>query len=147
MPNNFVDRGFYNGDDRSQMAPVGHFTSRRWTVIASGLLIGALALVVTFTGQTAFFSPVAIMVVAAIGLAAAMLQLRLRSPERDHTWHPVALVLNVAGIICAVVALFGVVFRLTPRAGKLTALAAVGCFAVSGAILLHRFRKQSMRRK
>ena len=50
--------------------------SRRWTVILSGLLCGLLALVVIYTKPGAFYSPIAVMVVAAIGLAAVLLQLR-----------------------------------------------------------------------
>jgi len=129
------------------MAPITHGTSRRWTVIASGLLVGVLALIVTFTGQRAFFSPVAIMVVAAIGLAAAMLQLRLRDPQNQTTRHPVAMGLNIVGIICAVLALFADALQLSPRIGKLMALAAVGSFAVSGATLLHRFRQSNTKQK
>jgi len=39
--------------------------ARRWTVIASGLLILALALVVIYTKAGAFLSPIALVVVAA----------------------------------------------------------------------------------
>jgi hypothetical protein len=52
--------------------------ARRWTVIASGLLLLALALVVIYTGPAAFLSPVALVTVAAIGLAALLLQVRFR---------------------------------------------------------------------
>ena len=38
--------------------------ARRWTVIASGLLVLALALVVIYTGPNAFFCPVALVVVS-----------------------------------------------------------------------------------
>jgi hypothetical protein len=41
--------------------------ARRWTVIASGLLLLALALVVIYTEPNAFDSPVALVVVSAIG--------------------------------------------------------------------------------
>lgn len=123
------------------MAPISSpEKSRRWTVIASGLLVGALAVVVTFTTRKAFLSPLAIVVVAAIGLAAAMLQLRLRQPSGSQTWHPGVLALNLVGIGCAVVALFADPLRLTPSASHLAALVAVGCFVVSGALMLHRFR-------
>ena len=47
--------------------------SRRWTVIASGLLCGALAVVVLFTNRGAFFSPLAIVVMGAVGFAAVLL--------------------------------------------------------------------------
>ena len=41
--------------------------SRRPTIIAAGLLLAALALVVLYTGRGAFLSPVALVVIAAIG--------------------------------------------------------------------------------
>ena len=70
--------------------------ARRWTVIASGLLLLALALVVIYTGPNAFLSPVALVVVAAIGLAALLLQVWFR---RDlPNIHP-PLWLNVLGIL------------------------------------------------
>ena len=50
------------------------YRSRRWTVIASGLLCGALAMVVLFTNRGAFFSPLAVVVMGAVGLAAVLLQ-------------------------------------------------------------------------
>ncbi|HXM68057.1 MAG TPA: hypothetical protein VN911_15090, partial [Candidatus Acidoferrum sp.] len=50
----------------------------RSTIVAAGLLLGALALVVIYTGRGAFLSPVALVVIAAIGVAALLLQLRLR---------------------------------------------------------------------
>src|SRR6266850_1971132 len=76
--------------------------ARRWTVIASGLLVLALALVVIYTGPDAFHSPIALVVVAAIGLAALLLQLRFRQdlPEvRSPFW------LNILGLACALMAL------------------------------------------
>jgi len=44
--------------------------NRRWNVIGSGLLCAAFAVVVLYTSPRAFFSPLALVVVAAIGLAA-----------------------------------------------------------------------------
>jgi len=41
------------------------------TLVAAGLLLAALALVVLYTSQRAFLSPVALVVVAAIGMAGA----------------------------------------------------------------------------
>src|SRR2546422_11106864 len=55
---------------------------RRWTVIASGLLCGVLALVVLYTNRSAFFSPLAVVVVGAIGLAAVLLQLRFHNRQQ-----------------------------------------------------------------
>ena len=48
------------------------------TVIAAGLLLAALALVILYTSRGALLSPVALVVVAAIGGVALLLQLRLR---------------------------------------------------------------------
>ena len=77
--------------------------ARRWTVIASGLLLLALALVVIYTGPNAFLSPVALVVVAAIGLAALLLQVWF---HRDLPNIHSPLWLNVLGILCAMVSLF-----------------------------------------
>src|SRR5580658_6372750 len=83
---------------------------RRWTVIAAGLLLLALGLVVIYTGPTAFFSPVALVVVSAIGLAALLLQVWFR---RDlPNVHP-PLWLNVLGIVFALFSLFADYLRLT----------------------------------
>jgi uncharacterized membrane protein len=117
---------------------------RRWTVIASGLLCGALGLVVIFTTRGAFFSPMALVVVAAIGLVAVLLQLRLYN--RKVAGKPANLVhsplwLNGLGILLALAALFGDRFGLAPTAAQALALGAVVSFAVSGAIILHAFRK------
>jgi drug/metabolite transporter (DMT)-like permease len=114
-------------------------SSRRWTVIASGLLLLAIALVVIYAGRTAFHSPVAVMVLAAIGLVAVLLQVRLRpdSPVnvRAPRW------LNVVGIICALFALFADRLRLSSNLSQVMALSAVGCFAVSSVVVLDAIRK------
>jgi|SRR5581483_1715350 uncharacterized membrane protein len=114
--------------------------SRRWTVIGSGLLCGVLALVVIFTKPAAFHSPLAVVVVAAIGLAAVLLQVRLRNrevgqPIRTPVW------LNVLGIAFAIAALLGDVLRLSRDMTESLALGAVGAFAISSALVLHAFRK------
>jgi hypothetical protein len=116
-------------------------TTRRWTVIASGLLCGALAVVVIYTNRGAFFSPLAVVVVAAIGLAAVLLQLRFynreqRIPVRSPLW------LNLLGILFALAALFADALRLGPEMAQIMALGAVTSFGVSGAVVLHAFRKQ-----
>jgi uncharacterized membrane protein len=119
--------------------PVSLTKSRRWTIFAAGFLLVALALVVIYTGPAAFSSPLALVVVAAIGLAALLLQLRLRqdsgSPVRGPLW------LNALGLVCAVVAVMADIFHLNPRAMLIAALGAVGCFAVSGVIVLRALRK------
>ncbi|MGA8153267.1 MAG: hypothetical protein WB952_20105 [Terriglobales bacterium] len=120
--------------------------SRRWTVIASGLLCGLLALVVIYTKPGAFYSPIAVMVVAAIGLAAVLLQLRFYNrqqsqPVRAPVW------LNVIGIVLAVVALFSDFLHLTWQVSQMMALGAVGSFSISSAIILHAFRKHRVTSK
>jgi len=116
---------------------------RRWTVIASGLLCGLLALVVIFTNRGAFNSLIAVVIVAAIGLAAVLLQLRIRNRDNTRAVHP-PVWLNIAGIIFALAALFADLLHMSAELAQLTALAAIGCFAVSGAIILHAFRKDRL---
>lgn len=119
---------------------------RRWTVIASGLLCLILGLVVLFTRRGAFFSPLAVLVVAAIGLAAVLLQLRFRNREQASTVRP-PVWLNALGILLAIAALFADTFRFSPQATELLALGAVGSFAISSAVILHAFRKQRVASK
>jgi hypothetical protein len=116
--------------------------SRRWTVIASGLLLLALALVVIYTGRNAFFSPMALVVVAAIGLAALLLQVWFRRelPLQSPMW------LNVLGLVCAVVSLFADYLRLAPGALEVVAFAAVICFGISGSLILKALRKKRRER-
>ena len=111
--------------------------ARRWTVIASGLLVLALALVVIYTGPNAFFSPVALVVVSAIGLAALLLQVWFRRdlPVHSPLW------LNVLGIICAMLSLFADYLRMTRRMLDLVAIGAVVCFGISGSLILHALRR------
>jgi FtsH-binding integral membrane protein len=113
--------------------------ARRWTVIASGLLILALALVVIYTKPSAFLSPIALVVVAAIGLAALLLQLRFRQdlPQiRSPFW------LNVLGVFCAMLALVTDFLRMPRRMLEVVAFAAVVCFGISGSLILHALRRQ-----
>lgn len=117
---------------------------RRWTVLASGLLCGLLALVVIFTNRNAFRSPIAVVVVAAIGSAAVLLQLRLRNREQDKAVHP-PVWLNLLGISFGLVTLFADWLKLNSEMIELLALAAVGSFGVSGAIILHSFRKSKVK--
>jgi uncharacterized membrane protein HdeD (DUF308 family) len=114
---------------------------RRWTILAAGLLLLALALVVIYTSGRAFFSPLALVVVAAIGLAALLLQLRLRKdigiPVRAPLW------LNVLGLAFAITAVFADVLHLSANFMLIAALGAVTCFAISGAAVLHALRKKN----
>jgi hypothetical protein len=112
-------------------------------MVAAGLLLAALALVVLYTGRGAFLSPLALVVVAAIGVAALLLQLRLRpdlSPVRASSARG-PLWLNALGVVFAVGALLADVLRLNEMFLLITALAAVVSFAVSGIIVLSALRK------
>jgi hypothetical protein len=113
--------------------------TRRRTVIASGLLLLALALVVIYTGPNAFLSPIALVVVAAIGLAALLLQLRFRQdlPQiRSPFW------LNILGLLCAMMALAADFLGMPRRTLEVVAFAAVVCFGISGSLILHALRRQ-----
>jgi drug/metabolite transporter (DMT)-like permease len=113
--------------------------SRRWTVIAAGFLIFAIALVVIYAGAAAFHSPLAAVVLAAIGLAAVLFQLRLRQdpprPVRVPQW------LNLIGIVCAGCALFADRLRLGAGLYEVAAFGAVGCFGISSLIMLDGMRR------
>lgn len=122
------------------MAPLSS-KHRRWTVIASGLLVGALALIVTFTSRTAFLSPAAVVVVAAVGVMALMLQLRLRYPGQTRKIHLPSW-LNLAGGILAIVAFLKEWLHIRVPVAEIITLAAIGCFGVSGALVLHGLRKR-----
>jgi hypothetical protein len=113
--------------------------ARRWTVIASGLLLLALALVVIYTRRNAFLSPVALVVVSAIGLAALLLQVWFR---RDLPNIRSPLWLNILGILCATLSLFADDLRMTRRMLDLVAFAAVVCFGISGSLILRALRRQ-----
>jgi drug/metabolite transporter (DMT)-like permease len=115
---------------------------RRWTVITSGLLCGVLAVVVLFTNRAAFFSPLAVVVVAAIGFAAVLFQLRLRNrggtrSVRQPVW------LNLLGTALAIAALFSDLLHQRPQWTEALALAAVAIFGISGAYILRGVRKSS----
>jgi uncharacterized membrane protein len=120
--------------------------SRRWTVIASGVLCGLLGLVVIYTKSSAFYSPIAVMIVAAIGLAAVLLQLRFYNREQSEPLHA-PLWLNVVGILFAMGALFSDVLRLRPAVAQLMPLGAIAAFSISSAVILHAFRKHRMAAK
>ena len=120
------------------MTPPGTL-ARRWTVIASGLLILALAVVVIYTGPNAFLSPIALVVVAAIGLAALLLQLRFQQniPQvRSPFW------LNILGLLCAMSALAADFLNVQRRTLEVVCFAAVVCFGISGSLILRALRRQ-----
>ncbi|MFY9561154.1 MAG: hypothetical protein WAQ52_13045 [Terriglobales bacterium] len=121
------------------MTTTGRAGTRRWTVIASGLLILALALVVIYTRPNAFLSPLALVVVAAIGLAALLLQVRFRQDlpsVRSPLW------LNILGLICAMLVLVADLLRMPRRTLEIIAFAAVVFFGISGSRILHALRRQ-----
>jgi peptidoglycan/LPS O-acetylase OafA/YrhL len=113
---------------------------RRWTIVAAGFLLLALALVVLYTSRGAFLSPLALVVVAAIGLAALLLQLQLRKDLASQIHAP--LWLNVLGLLFAITAVIADILHLRTSVSAVTALGAVVCFAVSGVKVLHGIRKQ-----
>jgi len=135
----------YNGSmpKGGEIAPStnsGSGAARRWTVIASGLLLLALALVVTYTKPRDFYSPVALVVVAAIGLAAILLQVRFRKAlpsVRSPLW------LNILGLLCAMSAIAADYLRMPRHTLELVAFAAVVCFGISGSLILHALHRQT----
>jgi hypothetical protein len=126
--------------------------SSRWSIVAAGLLLLALALVVIYTSRSAFSSPLALVVVAAIGLAALLLQLRLRkdlsaqasAQPNIQTNNEVRapLWLNVLGLVFAIAAVLADILHLSPNAMLVAALGAVVCFAISGTAVLRALRKK-----
>lgn len=113
--------------------------SRRWTIFAAALLLVALALVVIYTSRAAFLSPLALVVVAAIGLVALLLQLRLRKDQTASVHAPLGL--NVLGLILALGAVFADRLHLNANVMHLAALGAIVCFAIGGVVVLHALRK------
>jgi hypothetical protein len=119
--------------------------TRGWTIIAAGLLLAALSLVVIYTSRRAFLSPVALVVVAAIGVAALLLQIRLSPGLASGTPAPSIrgpLWLNALGVLFAVAAVFTDVLHLNGVFMLIAALAAVVSFAVSAIIVLAVLRKR-----
>jgi len=125
-------------DDASNPSPGPK--SRRWTIVAAGLLLLALALVVIYTSRSAFSSPLALVVVAAIGLAALLLQLRLRKDLTTQVRAP--LWINILGLVFAVAAVVADGFHFSANLMLVAALGAVVCFAISGTAILHILRKK-----
>ncbi len=107
-------------------------------MIFSGLLCGVLALVVIYTNRGGLSSPLAIVVLAAVGVLALILQLRLREPRPVHA--PVWL--NLGGIAFALAALGSDLTRIRADLAPVLALVAVACFAVSSAIVLQGLREE-----
>jgi hypothetical protein len=118
------------------------------TLIAAGLLLGALAMVVLYTNQGSFLNPIALVVVAAIGAAALMLQRHLRPSLSSQTFsardRPLSarapLWLNALGVAFGLAALCANLFHRVAWT-LFAALAAVISFAASGVILIRALRK------
>jgi hypothetical protein len=99
-----------------------------------------------YTRRRAFISPLAVVVVAAIGLAAVLLQLRYYNREHGNPIHaPVWL--NIVGVVFALTALVSDLLGLSSQMGLVMALGAVGSFAISGGLILHAFRKHRITSK
>jgi hypothetical protein len=113
---------------------------RRSTIVAAGLLLAALALVVIYTTRGAFLSPLALVVVTAIGLAALLLQLRLRPGLASSTRGP--LWLNGIGVAAALGSVAADFLHLGEASMLVAALIAVVAFASSGIIVLSALRKR-----
>jgi uncharacterized membrane protein len=114
---------------------------RGWGLVAAGLLLLALALVVIYTSRRAFLSPLALVVVAAIGLAALLLQLRLGKDRADAVRAPFGL--NVVALVFALIAVVGDFLHLSQNFLMVAALGAVVCFALSGTAVLRALRKKT----
>ena len=112
---------------------------RRWTILAAAFLLLALAAVVIYTREGAFRSPMALVVVAAIGMAALLLQTRFRqngSGAGNSPWF------NLLGLAAALAAIFSDVMRLGGTFMLVSALVAVLCFGVSGLAVLRGLRRR-----
>jgi hypothetical protein len=114
---------------------------RRLTILAAAVLLVALTLVVIYTSRGAFRSPLALVVVAAIGVAALLLQVRLQpgvspTPMKGMLW------LNGVGVIFALAAVFFDFAHVNPAFMLIAALVAVIAFAVSGVVVLSIIRKR-----
>ena len=114
---------------------------RGWSIVAAGFLLIALSIVVIYTSRPAFLSPLALVVVAAIGLAALLLQLRLRRDLRAAVRAP--LWLNVLGLLFAVSAVVADLLHFSASVMMATALGAVLCFAISGVKVIHSMRRRT----
>ena len=131
-------------DDPSNPPPVlpSQPKSRRWSIVAAGLLLLALALVVIYTSRSAFNSPLALVVVASIGLAALLLQLRLRKDRSAEVRAP--LWLNLMGLVFAIAAVLADMLHFAPNFMTVAALGSVVCFAISGTAVLRALRKKKI---
>jgi uncharacterized membrane protein len=116
---------------------------RRWSIIGAGILLLALGLVVLYTTRSAFTSPLALVVVATIGIAALLLQLRLRKDLSTEESTPVRapLWLNAIGVVFAIGAVLADIMHFSANFMLVAALGSVVCFAISGTVVLRALRK------
>jgi uncharacterized membrane protein len=121
--------------------PIPPPKSQGWGLVAAGLLLLALALVVIYTSRRAFLSPLALVVVAAIGLAALLLQLRLGKDRTATIRAPIGL--NVVALLFALGAVVADFLHLSQNFMTVAALGAVVCFALSGTAVLRALRKKT----
>ena len=117
---------------------------KRKTVVAAGLLCIALTVVVLFTSPSAFRSSAAVIVMALIGTAAVLLQMRFRSANERKSLSA-SFWLNLLGVLLAVGALFPAAIHIGPHVVQAMVLGAVGSLAISSALILHSLRKHSTR--
>ena len=125
----------------AQSKPTAAPKPRRSTLRAAAVLLLALAVVVIYTSRSAFASPLALVVVAAIGLAALLLQIRLRRDIGETVRAPLSL--TVLGVLLAIAAIAADIFRPSGNLLQSAAFGAVACFAISGGIVLHALRKKT----
>jgi uncharacterized membrane protein HdeD (DUF308 family) len=139
-------RSLYNVDVELVSDPASNSTAptrpRGWALVAAGFLLLALALVVLYTSRGAFFSPLALVVVAAIGLAALLLQLRLRKDLNLGIHAP--LWVNVLGLVFALLAVCADFAHLNANIMLVAALGAVISFSISGIAVLRSLRKRKI---
>jgi peptidoglycan/LPS O-acetylase OafA/YrhL len=122
--------------------PTSKSRTNQSTLVAAGLLLVALSLVVIYTTRGAFFSPLALVVVAAIGLAALLLQIRLRPDLSSSTKAHGPLWLNGVGVFCALAALVADSLHAGQAWVLIAALIAVVSFGASGIVVLSGLRKR-----
>lgn len=99
-------------------------------------------MIVLFTNRGAFFSPLAVVVMGAVGLVAVLLQLRLQNREQAQASNSPAW-LNVLGIVLALAAFLVDLLHMNPQFTETLALGAVASFGVSGVIILRSVRKRA----
>ena len=126
----------------SESKPGSKSRTNHSTLIAAGLLLVALSLVVIYTTRGAFFSPLALVVVAAIGLAALLLQIRLRPDLASSTNTHGPLWLNGIGVLSALAALVAAFLHARQAWVLIAALVAVVSFGASGIVVLSGLRKR-----